>query len=320
MESVMATTSQFERPLEENETPLERAKSLSWLHLLAAMPILMAHLSGRDPARLTAAVQTARIALALMAGRCKRWEALILPHGLSLWEYEVVVRMHQSQAIFNMPAGMPTSAVPIYAPIFKANAERIYSVQPTNKWNILFCHMLEIGRGKQCQVLRKAIKIADDEGDDSSSIRLRYALCHAILLGAEGPSFSPKAVMSIINKAVGAMDDKAEFWTVPDAMSMLQNVYWPCTAAVVHFSTTIKQDPFSFGNGRMPAFASAADLEREKRHVMCAYCGTMCCLLTRCSTCHNVGYCSSECQIKHWKAGHKHACKLHKQPGIQCGA
>lgn len=50
------------------------------------------------------------------------------------------------------------------------------------------------------QVLRKAIKVADDEGDESSSIRLRYVLCHAILLGAEGPSFSVKEVMSIIDK------------------------------------------------------------------------------------------------------------------------
>ncbi len=51
-----------------------------------------------------------------------------------------------------MPAGLPTTAVAIYAPIFKANARRTYSVQPTNNWNLMHCILLEIGNGKQLKV------------------------------------------------------------------------------------------------------------------------------------------------------------------------
>lgn len=69
----------YGRPMERNETPLDRAKALSWLHLLAAVPILMARVLDRDPMRLTAAVQTASIALALMKDGSTRWEALFLP-------------------------------------------------------------------------------------------------------------------------------------------------------------------------------------------------------------------------------------------------
>lgn len=61
--------------MEGDETPVDRAKSLSWLHLLAAVPILMA--SGKDPLHLTTAVQSASIALALMEHGSRRWEALL---------------------------------------------------------------------------------------------------------------------------------------------------------------------------------------------------------------------------------------------------
>lgn len=83
---------------------------------------------------------------------------------------------------------------------------------------------------------------------------------------AEGSCvFRPHGFL-LLRQAVGAMD-KAEDWTNPSTMGMLHNIYWPCTGAAVHFSTAVKQDP-SFGFGRMPSYASAADLEREKRHVM----------------------------------------------------
>lgn len=64
--------------MERNETPVERAKFLSWLHLLAAVPILMAHAASKD---LTAAAQTAAIALALMEQKSRRWEALLESWG-----------------------------------------------------------------------------------------------------------------------------------------------------------------------------------------------------------------------------------------------
>ncbi|BDA50006.1 probable programmed cell death protein 2 at C-terminar half [Coccomyxa sp. Obi] len=296
----------YDCPMGRNETLLKRAKSLSWLHLLAAVPILMALVSSRDPMRLAAAVQTASIALALMKGRSRRWEALFLLHGLSLWEYEVVVRMHQSHAILMMPDGMPTAAVPIYAPIFKSNAERIYRMQPTNTMNLMYCTMLGVGKGKQSQVIREALKMADGDGDDSSSICLRWAYCHAILLGAEGPSFPVAEALLFIRKAHAAME-KVESWTNPMAM-LLPEIYWPCLGVTACYSTAIKEDP-SFGH-RMPAYASSADLSREERHVMCAVCDKMCYPLKKCSVCQNAGYCSKKCQIRDWRAGHKEMCKL----------
>ncbi len=73
----------------------------------------------------------------------------------------MVVRMHQSHAILMMPAGMPRTAVAIYAPIFKANAKRTYSVQPTNNRNLMYCILLGIGKGKQVQV-RNSSQLASE--------------------------------------------------------------------------------------------------------------------------------------------------------------
>lgn len=50
------------------------------------------------------------------------------------------------------------------------------------------------------QVLRKAIKVADDNGDDIPSVALRWILCWCILLGAEGPSFAVAEVRSLIKR------------------------------------------------------------------------------------------------------------------------
>ncbi len=65
--------------MERNETPLERAKFLSWLHLLGAVPMLMARLAANDIGTYTGAVQIASIALALMETNNRRWEALLIP-------------------------------------------------------------------------------------------------------------------------------------------------------------------------------------------------------------------------------------------------
>lgn len=64
-------------PMERDESSWDRAKSLSWLHLLAAVPILMAHVATMHPRRLLAATQTATIALALMELNKRRWEPLL---------------------------------------------------------------------------------------------------------------------------------------------------------------------------------------------------------------------------------------------------
>ena len=40
----------------------------------------------------------------------------------------------------------------------------------------------------------------------------------------------------------------------------------------------------------------------------CGSCGLPKPDMKKCSRCKTVVYCSKECQIKDWKAGHKHAC------------
>ncbi|BDA50009.1 hypothetical protein COCOBI_15-1370 [Coccomyxa sp. Obi] len=289
---IAGISSGLESPLEADETPLDRAKSLSWLHLLAVVPILFAAVSGKFPSapgprpkEWVAAVRSASIALALMEHDSRRWEALFEKHELSLWDYELVVRMHQSSAIFMMPAALPTAVVATnYIPILRANCERIYSVQPTNNWNLLYSMTLGIDKGSECQVLREALNTTDDRGDDQA-----------------------RAVM-----------DNAECWTNPKGM-LLPETYWPCLGVAARYSAAIKDDP-SFAQSMMQAYSSSADLEREKRHVMCAFCDEMCYPLKKCSGCQSVGYCSKKCQIMDWKAGHKHACKQQSKPDNESGA
>ncbi|BDA50001.1 hypothetical protein COCOBI_15-1290 [Coccomyxa sp. Obi] len=303
----------FEHPLERNETPLDRARSLSWLHLLAAVPILMAHVSAdKDAMEWTAAVRTANIALALLEHGSRRWEALLEKHGLSLWDYELVVRMHQSMIIFLMPAKLP-AVWTLFNPTFEANIERIYSVQPTNNWNLMFRASFRRDKRNMCQVLRKAVEVADESGDDNISICLRWLLCQNILQGDEGASFPLAEVLSMVRKARAAMD-QAESWTNPKTLSFLPDIKWSCLGVAARYKAVIEEDP-SFVHRMLKAYASLADLESEKRHIMCAFCDEMCYSLKRCAGCKSVGYCSKKCQVKDWKAGHKHECKQHSGPG-----
>ncbi|KAK7313808.1 hypothetical protein VNO77_39010 [Canavalia gladiata] len=46
------------------------------------------------------------------------------------------------------------------------------------------------------------------------------------------------------------------------------------------------------------------------RQGACAFCGILC--TTRCSRCKAARYCSMECQIGHWRAGHKYECSESK--------
>ncbi|KAG5188602.1 hypothetical protein JKP88DRAFT_218286 [Tribonema minus] len=50
---------------------------------------------------------------------------------------------------------------------------------------------------------------------------------------------------------------------------------------------------------------------RRSRTKWCAVCGTSATSarpLKKCGGCHAVEYCSSECQLSHWRQAHKHAC------------
>jgi hypothetical protein len=41
----------------------------------------------------------------------------------------------------------------------------------------------------------------------------------------------------------------------------------------------------------------------------CTQCGELFPKLHRCTRCKAVSYCSKQCQVAHWKAGHKQVCK-----------
>ena len=54
---------------------------------------------------------------------------------------------------------------------------------------------------------------------------------------------------------------------------------------------------------------------QEMNHCMC--CGRVACedvVLMKCSACKAVVYCSSECQRKDWKTGHKQKCHILRKP------
>ena len=47
---------------------------------------------------------------------------------------------------------------------------------------------------------------------------------------------------------------------------------------------------------------------RKPRTEKCAHCGKIPAKMMRCSRCQKVGYCGKDCQVGHWKAGHKKEC------------
>ncbi|KAG5190850.1 hypothetical protein JKP88DRAFT_297767 [Tribonema minus] len=49
---------------------------------------------------------------------------------------------------------------------------------------------------------------------------------------------------------------------------------------------------------------------RTKWCAACSTCATSARPLKKCGRCHAVEYCSSECQLAHWRQAHKHACQL----------
>jgi len=54
---------------------------------------------------------------------------------------------------------------------------------------------------------------------------------------------------------------------------------------------------------------SASKTPRPKHLSVCGHCQETNCQLQNCSRCKDIAYCSRECQIKHWKLGHKLVCK-----------
>jgi hypothetical protein len=56
--------------------------------------------------------------------------------------------------------------------------------------------------------------------------------------------------------------------------------------------------------------SSGSSRPRVKPSRPCAQCGELFPKLKQCSRCKAVAYCSRDCQVAHWKAGHKEACQV----------
>ncbi|BDA50309.1 hypothetical protein COCOBI_15-4380 [Coccomyxa sp. Obi] len=81
-------------PCLAGQTAEQRARGLSWLHLVVSVPLIM--WQARFLRSCQTAITTASVALALFAEEGKNWEPLLERHGLSLWDLELVLRMHQT--------------------------------------------------------------------------------------------------------------------------------------------------------------------------------------------------------------------------------
>ena len=49
--------------------------------------------------------------------------------------------------------------------------------------------------------------------------------------------------------------------------------------------------------------------EKKMHQSSCTNCGVANVPVFQCTKCHSVQYCGKECQVTHWKGGHKEACK-----------
>ncbi|CAB9527677.1 SET domain [Seminavis robusta] len=59
----------------------------------------------------------------------------------------------------------------------------------------------------------------------------------------------------------------------------------------------------------LPSSASSNNnIDKKNNHSKCAHCGKERQKLLRCSRCQKTWYCHKDCQIAHWKAGHKAVC------------
>jgi hypothetical protein len=78
------------------------------------------------------------------------------------------------------------------------------------------------------------------------------------------------------------------------------------TAAVAGM-TTASQAPVSSSSSS--SGGGSHHSSRTKPAKPCAACGELFPKLQRCTRCRAVSYCSKQCQVAHWKAGHKQVCK-----------
>ncbi|BDA50306.1 hypothetical protein COCOBI_15-4350 [Coccomyxa sp. Obi] len=244
--------------------------------------------------------------LLLQEDEGRSWEPFLERHGLIVWDLELVLRLHQSQAIRELNLeDLPSAEKEVFTQIFITNGDRISAKDPGNTVNILLCP--DIGDDKlACQIRRDAMEEADKLGDAQMASLMRWQLCHLILLGGEGEHFAvAEVILKLVAEARKALEYAAEWgMDTPMAPAKDPSTYWPCLGVAARCKACIKATPM-FAQSVVDAFESREALDQQKRHVMCAQCEKLCEKLQRCSACQVVGYCSKSCQVKHWKAGHK---------------
>ncbi|BDA50305.1 hypothetical protein COCOBI_15-4340 [Coccomyxa sp. Obi] len=292
--------------LEEGETAEQRARGLSWLHLVTSVPLIMCQ--SRSKPRYKAAIRTGSIARALFAEEGRNWEPLLERHGLSVWDLELVLRMHQSHAILGIEGeDMPLKERQEYGVFLIDNVTSVSMREPSNRMNAVAFTAL-CSYDVACQVLRMLMEEADERGDHQIGSMVRWHLCHNILLGGEGQSVPVAKVLKLVKEARTALEQAAE-WGADSPLTPAKepNTYWPCLGFAARCKAAIKADP-SYVQSMVGAFESREELDLEKCHVMCAQCEKLCDKLQKCGACELMSYCSRKCQVKHWKAGHKQAC------------
>ncbi|BDA50307.1 hypothetical protein COCOBI_15-4360 [Coccomyxa sp. Obi] len=297
-------------PLEEGESAEKRARGLSWLHLVTSVPLMM--WQSRAKLRYNAAIRTASIALALLKEEGRNWEPLLDRHGQTMWNLELALCMQQSHTItYIKPEDKSDEESLEHGRYLADNISTIRMREPTNRMNAvpLKTGCMLLGHNEfACQVLRMVMEEADERGDHQISSMMRWHLCHTILLGGEGRSVQVAEILKLVKEARTALEQAAE-WGFHSRMTPAKepSTYWPCLGFAARCTAAIKADP-SYAQSTVDAFESSEVLDQEKRHVMCAQCGKLCDTLLRCSACKLVAYCSRNCQVKHWKAGHKQVC------------
>ncbi|BDA50303.1 hypothetical protein COCOBI_15-4320 [Coccomyxa sp. Obi] len=223
--------------LGEGETAEQRARGLSWLHLVTSVPLIM-------------------------------WQSRgIHRHGLTMWDLELVLRLHLSQALLIFKhKELPLAGRFKYKTSFIDNVTCIYKREPTHPVNvnsfIEFC-----SSDLACQLLRIVIAKADKRGDYQVGSMMRWHLCAVILTGGEGQVVPVAKILKLVKEAHTAMEQAAR-WGADSPMTPTKApyTYWPCLGFAMRCKAAIKADP-SFAQSTVRTFGSREKLALEMRHI-----------------------------------------------------
>ncbi|CAL0303674.1 unnamed protein product [Lupinus luteus] len=86
---------------------------------------------------------------------------------------------------------------------------------------------------------------------------------------------------------------------------LAENIEYNNNSSEDEVDQTLKEDHY-FDGGQQLSHRTATRRGFVRRYGACAFCGSL--SSRRCSRCKAARYCSVECQISHWRSGHKHEC------------